>query len=67
MIHPNEILELKSRAPKGIYTLVAKNLGIDRIKVKNEIDTLKLPENYNQEILGEYKRLVEAIAKPAIA
>lgn len=56
-----EILDLKKKAPKGIYTLVARNLGVDRIKVKNELDTLKDEGKYDQAIIAEFRRLVNVI------
>lgn len=56
-----EILDLKKKAPKGIYTLVAHSLGIDRIKVKNELDTLKDEGKYDKAIIAEFRRLVNVI------
>jgi hypothetical protein len=62
IIEANEIIQLRKVAPRGIYGMIAKNLGISRQKVLNELRSLK--EEYDQSIAVELKRLVEEVNKP---
>lgn len=61
-IEAGEIIQLREVAPKGIYGMIAKNLGIPRQKVMNELRSLK--KEYDQDIAVELKRLVEAVNMP---
>jgi len=58
-IKASEIFQLLEVAPKGIYGMIGRNLGIPRRKILNELRTFK--KEYDQDIAVELKRLVEAI------
>lgn len=55
-IDPKEILFLKRHMPTGTYRTIANNLGIGRIKVMNELSTLK--EEYDEAIIEEFRRVL---------
>ena len=57
----DEIIELRGKAPKGVYRLVAEKLGLKRIQVKNELETLKPDDKYDMVIVNEFRRMVNAI------
>jgi hypothetical protein len=59
MIDAREILFIRRNAPRGFYTLIAENLGVSRVKVKNELNLLK--EDYDKNIVKEARRLLKAI------
>lgn len=58
MVETSEILFIRKNAPRGLYRMVADNLGLDRSKVRNELNRLK--EEYDPAIVKEARRLLKA-------
>ena len=58
MVDAREILFIRQNAPRGLYRMVADNLGLKRHKVRNELNRLK--EEYDEQIVTEARRLLKA-------
>lgn len=60
MINPKEILFIRNNAPFGFYSMIAKNLGLSRSTVVNELNRLK--DSYDERIVAEARRIVKAVS-----
>lgn len=59
-VDPREILFIRQNCPRGLFTMISENTGIELIKVRNEFFSLK--EEYPDEIVIEARRLLKVIS-----